>query len=274
MYDPTLSWAPASVSSPRQRRWVALIAAAVVSVVATALLMGTTRSSAATLNAAVPLSAVQSATQAVPMANFNRRSGLPQQYATETASDFGEPLPSGPAAYQIDAAMTYAPAGDSTAMTTSAAVVFCLLGITGLLYSFKAARSGPIAMAASAGKKKLPLETMRGNRRGAPEPEPEDDDGLLLGIAGSIFNVVFWVSLYSVYSTGQGVPAGPFGLYGLAEGLSYLAVPGLFAYSVYTKVQTGSGLPAGKFGLLGLAEGLTFLSLLAGVVVAGLKFVQ
>jgi len=33
---------------------------------------------------------------------------------------------------------------------------------------------------------------------------------------------------------------GPLGLYGLAEGLSYLAVPGLVAYSAYTKVKTGS----------------------------------
>ena len=33
----------------------------------------------------------------------------------------------------------------------------------------------------------------------------------------------------------------------------------------------GSGLPAGKYGLLGLAEGLAFLALFAGIVVLGLQ---
>lgn len=33
----------------------------------------------------------------------------------------------------------------------------------------------------------------------------------------------------------------------------------------------GSGLPAGKFGLLGLAEGLAFLALFAGVIVLVLQ---
>ena len=33
----------------------------------------------------------------------------------------------------------------------------------------------------------------------------------------------------------------------------------------------GSGLPAGKFGLLGLAEGLAFLALFAGAIVLALQ---
>jgi hypothetical protein len=40
-------------------------------------------------------------------------------------------------------------------------------------------------------------------------------------------------------STGCGLPAGPFGLYGALEGLSYLWVVGLVGFSIYTKATTG-----------------------------------
>ena len=40
-------------------------------------------------------------------------------------------------------------------------------------------------------------------------------------------------------STGCGLPSGPFGLYGAAEGISYLWVVGLVGYSIYTKATTG-----------------------------------
>lgn len=48
-------------------------------------------------------------------------------------------------------------------------------------------------------------------------------------------------------------------------------VVGLVAWSLYTKKETGSGLPAGPGGVLGAAEGFSYLSLVAGVVVAGLN---
>lgn len=48
------------------------------------------------------------------------------------------------------------------------------------------------------------------------------------------------------------------------EGISYLVVVGVVAYSLYTKVNTGKGLPAGPSGLLGAVEGLSYLSLLGG----------
>lgn len=48
--------------------------------------------------------------------------------------------------------------------------------------------------------------------------------------------------------------------------MSYLAVVGIVAWSAYTKVTTGSGLPAGPSGLLGGAEGLSYLALLAAIV--------
>lgn len=42
-------------------------------------------------------------------------------------------------------------------------------------------------------------------------------------------------------------------------------------YSLFTKVKTGSGLPAGPAGVLGAAEGLSFLAVLAGLVVLGFQ---
>jgi hypothetical protein len=48
------------------------------------------------------------------------------------------------------------------------------------------------------------------------------------------------------------------------EGVSYLVIVGIVAWSAYTKATTGSGLPAGPSGLLGAAEGLSYLALVAG----------
>jgi hypothetical protein len=45
-------------------------------------------------------------------------------------------------------------------------------------------------------------------------------------------------------------------------------------WSAATKASTGSGLPAGPAGLLGAVEGFSYLSLLAGIVVFGLKFAE
>ena len=95
----------------------------------------------------------------------------------------------------------------------------------------------------------------------------DDGNSLLLGIAGVAAQPLVWVSLYSVATTGGGLPAGPFGLLGLLEGLSYLAIVGFVAAALVSKVRTGSGLPAGPGGLLGLAEGLSFLSVAAGLAV-------
>lgn len=48
-------------------------------------------------------------------------------------------------------------------------------------------------------------------------------------------------------------------------------VIGLVGWSAYTKVQTGGGLPAGPSGLLGGAEGLSYLALFAGIIVFALN---
>ena len=68
-----------------------------------------------------------------------------------------------------------------------------------------------------------------------------------------------------------GLPAGPFGLIGAAEGISYLVVIGFVAAALLSKVTSGKGLPAGPGGLLGAAEGLSFLTALAGLAVLGFQ---
>eukprot|EP00798_Chlamydomonas_sp_ICE-L_P024662 gene24662-10288_t len=61
-----------------------------------------------------------------------------------------------------------------------------------------------------------------------------------------------------------GLPPGPGGALGAAEGIGYLVVLGIVAWSLKVKTDTGSGLPAGPAGLLGAAEGLSYLSFLGG----------
>ena len=89
---------------------------------------------------------------------------------------------------------------------------------------------------------------------------------------GLVANPVIAWSLYTLKTTGCGLPPGPGGSIGALEGVSYLVVVGIVGWSLYTKAKTGSGLPNGPFGLLGAVEGLSFLSLLAILVVFGLQF--
>lgn len=96
-----------------------------------------------------------------------------------------------------------------------------------------------------------------------------------VAIAGGLVStpVIGW-SLYTLKTTGCGLPPGPGGSIGALEGVSYLVVVGIVGWSLYTKSKTGSGLPNGPFGLLGAVEGLSYLSLLAIIIVFGLQFVQ
>jgi hypothetical protein len=55
---------------------------------------------------------------------------------------------------------------------------------------------------------------------------------LTIGLAAQ---PVVWLSLYTVATTGAGLPAGPFGLVGATEGISYLVVVGLVVSSFLTK---------------------------------------
>ncbi|KAL3919954.1 MAG: hypothetical protein SGILL_003494, partial [Bacillariaceae sp.] len=112
---------------------------------------------------------------------------------------------------------------------------------------------------------------------GDNEIEPELSTDLttstawVLGVGGTFAALVTFYSEFTLKSTGCGIPAGPFGLFGLVEGLSYLGVTGVAAYSIVTKIKTGSGLAAGPAGVVGAAEGLSFLAIAAGFVVLGLQ---
>ncbi|KAL2459020.1 hypothetical protein Fot_55306 [Forsythia ovata] len=93
-------------------------------------------------------------------------------------------------------------------------------------------------------------------------------------VGGLVATPVIGWSLYTLKTTGCGLPPGPGGSIGAIEGVSYLVVVAIVGWSLYTKSKTGSGLPNGPFGLLGAVEGLSYLSLLAIVVVFGLQFFQ
>ena len=101
-----------------------------------------------------------------------------------------------------------------------------------------------------------------------------ESDQVLLGSAGTIASLATFYSEFTLKSTGCGLPAGPFGLFGAVEGISYLGVAGLAGFSLFKKVKTGSGLPAGPGGLLGLAEGLSFLAILVGFIVLAFQILD
>jgi hypothetical protein len=83
-----------------------------------------------------------------------------------------------------------------------------------------------------------------------------------------------WWSLFTLKTTGCGLPAGPLGLYGAAEGVSYLIVAGVVIASFAKKATTGKGFEAGPLGLVGLVEGLSILTALAGLAVLGFQLVD
>jgi hypothetical protein len=67
-----------------------------------------------------------------------------------------------------------------------------------------------------------------------------ESDQAIVGVVGTLAGLITLYSEWTLKSTGCGLPAGPFGLVGLFEGLSYLGVTGLAAYSIVTKVKTVS----------------------------------
>lgn len=63
-------------------------------------------------------------------------------------------------------------------------------------------------------------------------------DQLVLGLGGTTAALITFYSEYTLKTTGCGLPAGPFGLVGLVEGLSYLGVTGVVAFSLVKKIKT------------------------------------
>ena len=88
--------------------------------------------------------------------------------------------------------------------------------------------------------------------------------------------VVCW-SDYVLATTGSGLPVGEGvvgALPGAAEGLGYLACLGVVGWSALTKKETGAGLPAGPGGLVGGAEGLSWLAMAGAAVAFAAKAAQ
>lgn len=93
----------------------------------------------------------------------------------------------------------------------------------------------------------------------------------LAGLAGLVaVPVVAW-SEYTLQTTGCGLPPGPGGSLGAAEGVAFLTVGALALWSVSTQLRTGQGLPNGPAYVLAAAEKLVFTSMLAGFAVLGLQ---
>lgn len=113
----------------------------------------------------------------------------------------------------------------------------------------------------------LRAEERESENDGSSSPLLGDAESALLGAAGLVAAGIMGYSEAVLFRTGCGLPAGPLGLVGAAEGVSYLGVAGLVGFSAYTKIRTGNGLPSGPGGVLGAAEGLSYLALVAGLVV-------
>ena len=95
----------------------------------------------------------------------------------------------------------------------------------------------------------------------ADEPEPNSNYLAAFGAVGILAQPVVWTSLYSVITTGGGLPAGPFGLIGAFEGISYLIVVALAARSVIVKKDQRE-----DYILLDYATKSSNLALIAGLV--------
>jgi len=87
----------------------------------------------------------------------------------------------------------------------------------------------------------------------------------VVGTVGLLANALASWSLWTLANTGCGLPPGPGGALGAAEGVSYLVVGGIVVGGTGKKFATGSGLPAGPGGVLGGAEGVSFLVALVGL---------
>mmetsp|Transcript_22613 Transcript_22613/g.45788 ORF Transcript_22613/g.45788 Transcript_22613/m.45788 type:complete len:195 (+) Transcript_22613:84-668(+) len=112
-----------------------------------------------------------------------------------------------------------------------------------------------------------PTQLFSSNDDGETAISLGESEQTILGVSGFIASLIMLYSESTLFQTGCGLPAGPFGLVGAAEGVSYLGVVGLVGYSLFTKITTGSGLPAGPKGILGAAEGVAYLAILAGILV-------
>lgn len=73
---------------------------------------------------------------------------------------------------------------------------------------------------------------LAGQRVRAAAPEDVGTLGLGVAAAGLLFNPIVLWSEYTKFTTGAGLPEGPYGLLGAAEGIGYLVVLGIVGWSV------------------------------------------
>jgi hypothetical protein len=105
--------------------------------------------------------------------------------------------------------------------------------------------------------------------RGGGDDEGEDSvelggfSGFVVGLALLPHVLYACTVAFGVVVGGQGFALGPYGL----ELVSCSVTAGLTLWSLGSFVQRGKGLPAGPLGFLGLAEGLSYLAVL-GLAVA------
>jgi hypothetical protein len=110
----------------------------------------------------------------------------------------------------------------------------------------------------------------------APPTPPADTDTpeltptqvLAVVLAAPSFPLLAY-SEFKLATSGCGLPPGPGGSLGAAEGLAYLVLGGIVVWSAATKIRTGKGLPAGPGGVLGAVEGVAYLLALVGIAAAG-----
>eukprot|EP00244_Chara_vulgaris_P011639 TRINITY_DN5861_c0_g1_i1.p1 TRINITY_DN5861_c0_g1~~TRINITY_DN5861_c0_g1_i1.p1 ORF type:complete len:285 (-),score=25.95 TRINITY_DN5861_c0_g1_i1:396-1223(-) len=90
-------------------------------------------------------------------------------------------------------------------------------------------------------------------------------------IAGGLISlpVVAW-SLFTLKTTGCGLPPGPGGSLGALEGISYLVVIGIAGWSLIEKLK---GTPT-ENGVANVVATLSYLTLLAGALVFGLQLLD
>ena len=108
-------------------------------------------------------------------------------------------------------------------------------------------------------------------------------DQTIVGVAGLVASLIMLYSENVLKGTGCGLPAGPFGLVGAAEGISYLVVTGLGVSLFFSNGENGSGLftedkdkpllnrISSPGGILLIAEGMCYLTLGYGLFVLAMQ---
>mmetsp|Transcript_56805 Transcript_56805/g.122819 ORF Transcript_56805/g.122819 Transcript_56805/m.122819 type:complete len:298 (-) Transcript_56805:76-969(-) len=106
--------------------------------------------------------------------------------------------------------------------------------------------------------------------RGGDDEEEEEDYIQLGGFSGFVVGLGLLPHAVFTFATAVGIALGtaqfsfgPFGLYLISFGTSI----GLTLWSLGSFVQRGRGLPAGPLGVLGLSEGISYLASI-GIVIA------